>query len=404
MHGFRFVRLIARGALAAAACAPAAAEENPLVEMLNRRGYDREAILQQFPPDAPPPSEEPPQKTAPSEEENANPGALRFISPDIPPPARAGEIALVLPTLAGGLKGGAAQNVYQGCLHGVRAAGKNTQIKLYPGGGETAETINNYRAAVNQGAQIIVGPLLKKNVRALLKQYAETPATTLLLQQASGKGYFFMTLDAAREAGDLAGMLRARGVTAALVAEQNAPGGARQREAFENRWLADGGPLPVRIQIRGESDWTRLFETLKEREETTTVFAAGDAAFAGKTRNFSPQKHPVFAASVFQSPGTAESALAVENLRFMEMPWFAGLDGHRAEWDSPEARILPAVRQRFFVLGADACRAAGGFSRWREGWFMRGLGGDWELGKDGAFGRRGVLAAYRNGQLRRLEQ
>lgn len=390
--------------LAAAVCAPAAAE-NPLAEFLSRRGYDRDAILQQFPPDAPPA----PPKTEQPPADNIS-GAATSNTPEfIPLQARpaapaAQQIALVLPTLADGLPGHAAQNVYDGCLHGIRAAGRTAEIKLYAGKGGAAETVENYRAAVNQGAHAIVGPLLKKTVRALLAQYAETPAPTLLLQPAAGKGYYVMTLDAAQEADDLARHLRRRGTEMAFIAEQNTPGGRRQRAAFEKRWLAEGGALPERIQIRNEeNDWTRLFQMLKVREETA-VFAAGDAAFAALARNFSPQKHPVFAASVFQSPGRAAAALSVENLRFMEMPWFAGLDETRAALDFPAARVLPAVRQRFFVLGADACRAAHDSPQWRGGWFMRGLAGDWELQADGIFARGGVLAAYRGGQLRRTEE
>ncbi len=442
--------MVLRGALAFALALPAAAD--PLSDLFNRRGYDRESILQQFPPDAPPrkPDENPAEKSQSGEKSNAenqnesqnesaieetesevetgislqnesennaannsaaqeNPnaesenGAPQFIPLGSLQPAETAEkIALVLPTLAGGLGGQAARNVHSGCLHGVRVSGRGAAVDLYPTDGAAAAAADGYRAAVNAGAQAVVGPLLKNNVRALLAQYPQTPAPTLLLQPGGGEGYFVMTLEAAREADDVARLLHSRGREKILIAEQNTARGVRQREAFETRWRELRGVLPGRIQIRDEeSDWTRLFDALKEEEAAgTAVFAAGDADFAVKARNFSPQQYSVFAASVLQSRGETAAALLADNLHFMEMPWF--LEGEAVP-DLPEVRAQPALRQRFFVLGADACRAALDAPRWREGFLLRGLGGDWEL-SDGVFARRGVLAAYRAGQLRRLEE
>ena len=66
-----------------------------------------------------------------------------------------------------------------------------------------------------------------------------------------------------------------------------------------------------------------------------------------QTRNFAPQRHAVFASSAVNQGARAAAALLVENLAFMEMPWFAGLDARRAELDSPEERTLPAAQQDF---------------------------------------------------------
>ena len=388
-------------------CFPAAGQNDPLVDLLNRRGYDRDAILRQFPPDSPqdaapesPPAEDAPPEISSGEDAPAAPQflPLRPLSPS----AAAENVALVLPTLADGIAGRAAQSFYRGCLHGARAEA-NAAINLYAFDGAPAEAVRHYAAAVEQGAAVVVGPMLKTNVRALLADYPRTPSPTLLLQPGGGEGYFVMTLDAAAEAADLARLLYARFGGAALIVEQSGARGERLRAAFERRWTEAGGALPARFGIRDETrDWKRLFDMLKEEtDEAAVIFAAGDAAFAGKTRGFAPQRNPVFAVSTANAGAHADSALVLENLGFMEMPWFAGLDESLAGLDSPPARALPFLQQRFFALGADACRAALDSPGWREGWILRGLAGDWLL-QNGVFVRAGRLAAYRAGRLRPL--
>ena len=409
-------------AAALSLCFPAAGQSDPLVDLLQRRDYDRDAILRQFPSDSSPAdletraqsdSDAPdnPQNAAPdnlfrADDENAPPEFLPFAP--LPSAKSADNIALVLPTLADGIAGRAAQNFYRGCAH---VAGGAT-ISLYAFDGASGEAVRSYAAAIEQGAAAVVGPMLKKNVGALLAQYPQTSVRTLLLQPGRGEGYFAMSLDSAREAADLAALLRDR-FADALVVEQAGARGAALRIAFEKQWTAAGGVAPGRFMVRDENrDWTRLFDMLKVRGEDAenadktpqppaVIFAAGDGDFAGKTRGFAPQQYPVFTVSTANTGANAKSPLFLENLGFMEMPWFVGLDDSLAAFDLPAVRTLPFVRQRFFVLGADACRAALRSPAWREGWAMRGLAGGWRL-QNGVFVRAGTLAAYRAGRLQTL--
>lgn len=406
---------------AAFLCFPAAGQD-PLADLFNRRGYDRDAILRQFPPD-PPPGEIAPSENADSANDSGenNSGNTGGIAPAAPkflplrpqtPAAAADNIALVLPTLADGIAGQAAQNFYRGCLHGANAENGGAEISLYAFDGAETEAVRHYAAAVERGAAVIVGPMLKKNVRALLAEYPQTPSRTLLLQPANGEGYFVMSLDAAREAADLARLLYVHFGGTALIVQQPGARGEQLHSAFAREWTDAGGALPARFLVRnGDRDWARLFDMLKgddEEEETTekkpeaaVIFAAGNAAFAAKTRNFAPQRYPVFAPSTANAGARTDAALLLENLGFMEMPWFVGLDESLALLDSPSARTLPFVRQRFFALGADACRAAQRAPGWREGWGLRGLAGDWHL-RGGIFVRAGRLSVYQSGRLRLL--
>lgn len=394
-------RLIAGGVFCTALALPATAQNDPFVDLLNRRGYDRDAILRQFPANTPPPDD----STA-DDSPAANPGQAPTFRPAQIQPAGGGgsaeQLALILPTQAGGLAGQAAIIFHRGCLHGIRNSRRTAEVKLYPGTGATAA--DSYAAAAAAGAQVIVGPMLKSTVRRLLARYPQAPVPTLLLQPASAAGYSVMTLDTAQEAADLARLLHQRGAQNIWLVEENTPRGERQRAAFEQAWTILGGAIPRRFSVRNAGhDWPRLFKLLKETKDDFLIYAAGSSDFARQVRNFVPQRHPVFAASIVNDGAQTAAALLVENISFMEMPWFVGLDERRAIFDSPAIRALPLVRQRFFALGADACRAALDQPRWTEGWTVTGLSGDWHL-QDGVFQRDGMLVGYRAGQLRRLPQ
>ena len=73
-----------------------------------------------------------------------------------------------------------------------------------------------------------------------------------------------------------------------------------------------------------KTDWKRLFEQLKklaEDDDTTTVFAAGDAKFVRQARSYVPSRHPVFAGSFASDINKGIESIFLENLIFMEMPW-----------------------------------------------------------------------------------
>ena len=67
---------------------------------------------------------------------------------------------------------------------------------------------------------------------------------------------------------------------------------AKQEAAFKKRWLALSHRPPAVFRVRNsKTDWKRLFEQLKklaEDDDTTTVFAAGDAKFVRQARSYVP--------------------------------------------------------------------------------------------------------------------
>ena len=303
-------------------------------------------------------------------------------------------IALILPTDAGGLLGRAASAFNVGCSQST--IDNAARFLLYATDGKAQSAVDAYRAAVDNGADIVVGPALRGSVKMLLANVEDAPVPTLLLQPGEGANYFYLTMEAGREAAELAELMRLADVEDVLVVLQESDVGARQLQALDGRWRElTGRAAGVFRVVNAEADWQRLFEQLKEEAEEgkrTVVFAAGDADFVRRARHFTPSRNPVFAGSFSYGKEAGASAAFTDNLYVMEMPALLSPP------DAQAARDIPALVRRFEALGADACGVAVNASLWDEGWDYQGKSGDLLLIR-GEFRRRGVLARYRNGKL-----
>ena len=331
-------------------------------------------------------------------EESPSIEQLEFSPSDSPPPQLGLlKFAMLLPMEAAGLSGHAARDFRRGCIQSVQVDGGLVEVDIYAGSGDAEEMIRNYEAAAQSGAQAVIAGLLKSQARALTERYPESLLPTLLLQQGSGS-YYVMTLDDLREAADLARQLHRReDIQNLLIVEQDNARGRRQRQAFESTLNSFGVSITAAMLMRDiEHDWQRLFERMKEAEPTP-IFVAGTPQFAINVRNFSPLRHPVFAISAVNNGGGTD-ALILNNLAFMEMPWFLGLPEQLAAYDSAAARALSFVRQRFFAFGADACRAILQQPNWRNGWEFLGVSGHWQL-QGAVFSRHDSVSVYQGGRL-----
>ena len=376
--------------------------EDPLVDLFSGRNYDKDAILRQFPQNK---KAAPITLSAPDTSNNSKTPTFIPLQP-LPAAATIPKLTLLLPTLASGINGIAARNFYHGCLHGLNIAGYDIPVELYAA--DNADILPHYEAAIKQNARFIIGPMLRKNVNQIIRRYPQPPVPTLLLQPAAAtvntadnKNYFVMTINAAQEAADLAALLsQFNDNREVLIVEQNSPRGRQQSKRFEQQWTTLNERIPERFIVsRPDTDWTRLFQQLKNSErESLIIFAAGNADFAANVRGFVPQQYSVFAISTINTSNQIEDTLSLEGLSFMEMPWFVGLTETQQIYDLASIRYLPIIHQRFFVLGADTCLATAQMPYWREGWTMRGLSGDWQL-QQGIFYRRGILSAYMAGKL-----
>ena len=169
----------------------------------------------------------------------------------IPYIAEIARVAMALPVNAPGLVGRAANSFHQGCKRGVQKENARLWIDLYPAQDPETE-LAAYESALANDAQFIVGPMSKSGVRALLKKFPDAAVPTILLQppsakSRSGKNYFVMTLDSAREAAALARRLLEAGTVRAVIVARQSPLGRRQAAAFSDAWREIDRKIPLPI-------------------------------------------------------------------------------------------------------------------------------------------------------------
>ena len=409
---------------------PLLAQDDPFIDLLNNRSFDREALIRQFSPsvtvtrpvvpvnpDTPTP--ENPASTTPE----TPPAKLLFrpLSPQLPEGALAPleTLALVLPLNNSGNTAAAAEAFQQGCVDGLGTVGTALRVDTYAHDGSPQQAIVAYQNAVTDGASFIIGPMQKNNVRQLLQLYPQAPVKTLLLQplhRNDTSSYYVLTIDIGEEAAELARTIKQQNYRALVVLNKSTLS-QRQKEEFVRAWNDEvNAPLLEYFYIYdNENDWQRLFDKLKDKLETASedkksaaalpplaIFAAGNGNFIRRTRNFVPQGYPLYASSVFFS--SKSDAQFLDNLRVIEMPWFVDANAdHIRNFTNLLIRTRPALQQRFYALGADACRAAQRSPQWFEGWEMLGASGTLELTAH-HLKRRGILSQYEAGYLTPFSQ
>ena len=373
------------------------------------------------------------QTAPPSPAADDNGGLFRPIQPELPPGMQAQRdpriLALVLPLESGGGTYAAADAFRLGCVDVLQSPGADSpaqipdvplQLDTYAHDGSAAHALAAYQQAIASDADFVIGPMQKNTVRAVRQAYVQAPVRTLVLQPGrAGGGYYVLTLDVGEEVAELARHLAAQGRRVIVIADGSQLS-QRQRLAFAAAWEAAAGEDAAELEYvyvyDPRTDWQKLFERLKneteraeeakEKGETPpappVLFAAGDGKFIRRARNFSPQGYALYAGSVFFSH--AEEARFLDNLRLLEMPWFVAAESAPVRGFARAAmRARPALQQRFYALGADACRAVRQSFLWREGWTMQGASGELQLNADGVLRRRGVPARYVAGALRPLK-
>ena len=350
------------------------------------------------------------------------------------------QVALLLP-LQGTLAqaGRAIRNGFLSAWYDVRGHyGETPLIRFY----DTAANDNItslYQQAVADGAQLIVGPVQKEQVRQLLSlpefpvptialNYTESPVSTL------PKNFFQFGLSATDEAKQIAERAWIEGQRTALSITPNSGWGDRALSAFRDRWQEKGGTL-IETSPYGasQSDFAPLLKptlhidhsntrkkrlqqllgkplahTPRRRQDIDMVFMA---AYPDHARQIKPTLDFLFASDL-KIYGTSHLYTGVldmgrnrdlEGIRFSAMPWT--LPGATNEKLQP-ATELPALYRHIFALGIDAYH----LHQWlalmvqQPDTRLFGSTGTLQLNSQGAIEREQPWAVFRGGKVQSAQQ
>lgn len=320
------------------------------------------------------------------------------------------------------------------------SANPSAELKIYD---TSSQPLSQILAQVQQdGASIVVGPLLKNNVDELVK--SNTSLNVLALNQPEAvenrPNICYFALSPEDEARDAARFIHQQGKQAPLVLIPRSGLGDRVANAFADEWQKQGGGTVLEQKFGSASELrasvggsgialTGSPVSASQPQQSVTVagltipapptdaeISGGrvDAAYILATpeeigfikpmiamRNGSQSGVTLYASSrSAQGTAGADFRLEMEGLQYSEIPMLAG--------SNPELmrQALAAVHNdyslaRLYAMGADAWSLANNFSQMRQvqGFELSGNTGDLTASSDCVINRKLSWLKYQQGQI-----
>ena len=305
-------------------------------------------------------------RTAPRSTEPQKDDATPKLS--VPPAGDADKpephIALLLP-LASKMFGKVAEALKLGFIAGAEADGKNApSYRIYTTDDEGASLAVQYRKAVAEGAYAIIGGVTRDGANTIVRESRFLPTLALNAPATSSDNdlpdrFFYISLSLDLEASLIARMAADEGLRSVALVVANNPLAKRVQESFEKEWLRLGGEIATHISFGSDiNDATRVATAMEKLgPKANAVFLAAGPTAARFVRPYLPAGMPIFATSQSIDPyAGAVANLDLDNVRFLEMPWFAERDHPAVMAYAKPSQTLAVEYERLYALGIDAWR------------------------------------------------
>jgi uncharacterized protein len=238
------------------------------------------------------------------------------------------------------------------------AASANEQPLVVPhGDGEVEAAFGKARAA---GARVIVGPLVRDDVRAIAAAGVDSPLVLALNQLDDGvplpPNMFALTLSIESDARQLARLARDNGAQTIAVIGVDTPLQKRFSAAFVDAWLLQGGTAPVMLRFDRSPEMLTLLKRELGRTPHDAVVLALDSQDVALVKPYVGNL-ATYAGSTANDRPTREELRDLEDVRFVDIPWLATPDAR--EFARIQRTDFPnATLDRLYALGIDAFRVA----------------------------------------------
>jgi outer membrane PBP1 activator LpoA protein len=322
-----------------------------------------------------------------------------------PPPPNSGtlppRIALVLP-LETPAYARAADAVRLGFLAAADVAGMRDKVIVI--GHRDDGVVPAFDAARDRGATVIVGPLVRDDLKTLAIAGGEWPKTIALNQledaTALPANTWSLALTVESDARVLARRALRDGVKAIDIVEGESPLMRRMASAFASEWTTGGGAPPAGYAIDPSPDSLIALRKSLTKALPDAVVLALDGERAAQVKPY--VSVPAYASGLtFERPPPAV-ARDLDDVRVVDIPLILTPDAPELA-RLPRRELASAALTRLYALGLDAFRVAEAFMDVPpERLEFDGAIGHLTL--DGRqFLREGRLGVYRDGQLVPLE-
>ena len=201
-------------------------------------------------------------------------------------------------------------------------------VMLYDTGTESELSTFYYQAAINEGADFVVGPLGRQAVNAWLSdEVIETPTLVIstVPEELAQENLFGISLSPEQEASKAAQKAFADGHRQALIFRVDSEWGQRVADAFITTWESMGGTVLKNASFPTEiSDYSRIIQKLLKLDQSIARQKVLSAQL-GFDLKFTPRRRDD-ADLLFLAANAKQARLIVPQLRFFQahdLPMYA---------------------------------------------------------------------------------
>jgi len=306
------------------------------------------------------------------------------------------DIAVVLP-LNVAAYARAAEAVSAGFMAG--AAGSRTSYVVIPHAEDGV--LGAFEAARKSGARVIVGPLVRDDLRTIAQADIELPWTLALNQSEDTPSQirlYTFSLTVESDARTIAHRMRDDAAQNVAIVGAESALMKRFAGAFATEWLLSGGngPASFRFDPAPEALTVLKRDFLKKAPDAALLAVDGNAApllkpFLGTTA--------AYASGLVFDQNSVAALRDLDGLAIVEIPWLV-TPGAPEFAKYPRRDYGSASLERLYALGLDAFRIAQALMDGPpEQFVLEGATGHVTLAEGRQFVREGRLAIYRAGQL-----
>ena len=178
-------------------------------------------------------------------------------------------------------------------------------------------------------ARVIVGPLVRDDMKALVAAGEELPPTIALNQLDEGaslpRNIYVLTLTIDGEARQLARRARDEGAATVVVIASDTPRQQRFASAFNAEWLLAGGGEPVMYRFDPSPEVLRLMRRELAKSPVDAALLAVDAEDAARAKPY-VGSIPSYTSSEVNERQSPDALRDLDNVRFVDIPWLVDAD------------------------------------------------------------------------------
>jgi uncharacterized protein len=336
-----------------------------------------------------------PAKPAPAERSEKTPKA--GAEPVVP------HIALLLPLDAPPFVKHA-EAVRNGFLAAAKMQGRETSpLRVYPVSDDERVIVESYRRALENGARLIVGPLTRSGVSAVVESALVMVPTIALnvpdRRTAPQPDLYVLSLHAEAEARQVAQLAYQEGHQNAITLYADTPLFKRIHQAFVLEFTRLGGKHVAEIPFSADPSELARIRQAVGLGVADMAFLALDFPRARQARPYLRTLPPYATSHVYPGNTSPLAGFDLANVRFLDMPWVLQPE-HPAVMIYPRLDHRDVDLDRFYALGIDAFRVSQEILSGKTNVALDGVIGRLTLGADRHFERGLTAAQFSDGKLK----